>query len=267
MKITRRQLKRIIQEALDFQPTAKHLFVLIGLPSIGKSTWIQENVPDAHIISSDETMERAAAKHGFTYDDLFDGYPTQEQLDTPKLDQHGKAMVDNDGNPILKGYVHPDFGPIVNQQIKWKTFKPDAFQFTNIAEKEADDELTASRNAAVSSGKPIVIDMMNTSAGGRKFQISELKLPDDYIKVGVVFQSEGAEDDILALSKSRNIFGQMNTGAKKTIPDHIFHRDIEMPQPGEFDKVIYVDNRGKVKDFHQSNLQKISMLGRDSDNF
>ena len=248
MRITRRQLKRLIQEALDFQPTAKHLFVLIGLPSVGKSTWISENVPDAHIVSSDATMERAAAKHGFTYDNLFDGYPTDEQIES--------------------GYVHPDFGPIGDQQIDWKKGRsPKAFQLTNAAEKEADEELKAIRVAAATSGKPIVIDMMNTSAGGRKFQVSKLNLPDDYIKVGVVFQSEGSEDDILALSKSRNIFGQMNTGAKKTIPDHVFHRDIEMPQPGEFDKVIYVDNRGKIKDFHQSNLQKISMLGRDSDNF
>jgi len=54
MKLTLRQLKRLIQEALDFTPTATDLFVLIGPPSIGKSTWISENIPDAYIISSDE---------------------------------------------------------------------------------------------------------------------------------------------------------------------------------------------------------------------
>ena len=47
MKITKRKLKKMIKESLDYTPTAKHIFMLIGPPSIGKSTWIRENVPDA----------------------------------------------------------------------------------------------------------------------------------------------------------------------------------------------------------------------------
>ena len=116
MKITKNQLRKIIKESLGYTPTAKHIFMLIGPPSIGKSTWIRENVPNAFVISSDETVESAAKKHGFTYDDLFAGYPTEAE--------------------IAANYTHPKYGPIGDQQIGWKSFKPKAFQLTNTAEKE-----------------------------------------------------------------------------------------------------------------------------------
>ena len=248
MKITKKQLLRLIREALDFQPTAKHLFVLIGVPSTGKSTWTRENVPNAHVISSDATMQKAAADANLTYDDLFAGYPTDEE--------------------IASNYVHPEYGPIGDQQLDWKRAKkPKAFQRTNAAEKEADNALKANIAAAATSGKPIVIDMMNISASGRKRQIDKLNLPPDYTKVGVVFQSEGSEDAIHSLSQSRNLLGQITTGERKTIPGFLFHLDVEMPLPGEFDKVIYVDNRGKVKDFDMRNRQQVNLYGTQTSEY
>lgn len=263
MKITRKQLKKIIKETLGFEPTANHIFMLIGPPSIGKSTWIRENVPNAFVISSDETVEAAAKKHGFTYDNLFDGYPTEEQLNTQKLDQHGKPMFDADGKPILKGYVHPDFGPIVDQQIKWKSFKPDAFQFTNTAEKEADDELERLKTTATQSGKPIVVDMTNTSAHIRKLVMDKINPGPEFIKVGVIFEFAGAESEIKRLAKTRNTLRQLQGKGPKTIPDGAYDRIMggyQAPEEGEFDQIIIVDNRGKVKDFINYNLGRISSL-------
>ena len=145
--------------------------------------------------------------------------------------------------------------------------KPKAFQRTNAAEKAADDALKANIAAAATSGKPIVIDMMNISASGRKRQIDKLNLPPDYTKVGVVFQSEGSEDAIHSLSQSRNLLGQITTGERKTIPGFLFHLDVEMPLPGEFDKVIYVDNRGKVKDFDMRNRQQVNLYGTQTSEY
>ena len=263
MKITKRQLKKLIKESLGYTPTAKHIFMLIGPPSIGKSTWIRENVPDAFIISSDETVEAAAKKHGFTYDNLFDGYPTQEQLDTPKLDKDGNIKLDPDGNPILKGYVHPQFGPIADQQIGWKSFKPDAFQFTNTAEKEADDELNRLKAEATASGKPIVIDMTNTSTYLRKKVMGEINPGPEFIKVGVIFEFAGVEEDIKHLARTRNTLRQLQGKGPKTTPDGAYDRIMggyQPPEEGEFDQVIIVDNRGKVKDFINYNLSRISSL-------
>lgn len=243
MKITKEKIRKLIRESLGYTPTAKHIFMLIGPPSIGKSTWVRENVPDAFVISSDETVEAAAKKAGFTYDDLFDGYPTEEQ--------------------IKSNYVHPDYGPIGDQQIDWKSFKPKAFQLTNSAEKEADDELKRLKAIATQSGKPIVIDMTNTSAHLRKKVMDDIKPGPDFIKVGVIFEFAGAEADIKHLARTRNTLRQLQGKGPKTIPDRAYDSIMggyQAPEEGEFDQVIIVDNRGKVKDFINYNLSRISSL-------
>jgi len=243
MKITKQQLIKLIKETLDFAPTANHIFMLIGPPSIGKSTWIRENVPDAFVISSDETVEAAAKARGFSYDDLFAGYPTQEEIDT--------------------GFDHPRYGPIGDQQVSWKKWAPKAFQKTNLAEKEADDEMTRLKKASTTSGKPIVIDMTNTNAGGRKFMMGQINPGPNFVKVGVVFEFAGAEEDIKYLAQTRSDLRGLEGKGPKTIPDAAYDRIMggyQKPTEGEFDKVIYVDNRGKVKDFTNYNLGRITSL-------
>ena len=243
MKITKNQLRKIIKESLGYTPTAKHIFMLIGPPSIGKSTWIRENVPNAFVISSDETVESAAKKHGFTYDDLFAGYPTEAE--------------------IAANYTHPKYGPIGDQQIGWKSFKPKAFQLTNTAEKEADDELEMLKTVATQSGKPIVVDMTNTSAHIRKMVMDKINPGPEFIKVGVIFEFAGAEEDIKHLARTRNTLRQLQGKGPKTIPDGAYDRIMggyQPPEEGEFDQVIIVDNRGKVKDFINYNLGRISSL-------
>ena len=243
MKIKKSKLKKLIKESLGITPTANHIFMLIGPPSIGKSTWIKENVPDAHVISSDETVETAAKNHGFTYDDLFDGYPTPEQIES--------------------NYVHPDYGPIGDQQIGWKSFKPKAFQWTNAAEKEADDELEMLKKTATQSGKPIVVDMTNTSAHIREKVMTKINPGPNFVKVGVIFEFAGSEEDIKHLARTRNTLRQLQGKGPKTIPDAAYDRIMgkyEPPLEGEFDKIIIVDNRGKVKDFINYNLHRISSL-------
>lgn len=53
----------------------KTMFILIGPPGIGKSTWIQKNWPETPILSTDYFTEQVAKENGVTYDDIFDeGY-------------------------------------------------------------------------------------------------------------------------------------------------------------------------------------------------
>jgi hypothetical protein len=243
MKITKTKLRKLIRESLDFTPTANHIFMLIGPPSIGKSTWIRENVPDAFVISSDATVEAAAKKAGFTYDDLFAGYPTQQEIDA--------------------NYTHPKYGAIGDQKVGWKKWAPKAFQKTNLAEKEADDEMKRLKKASITSGKPIVIDMTNTNAGGRKRIMSQINPGPNFVKVGVVFEFAGAEEDIKKLAKTRSDLRGLEGKGAKTIPSTAYDRIMggyQKPAEGEFDKIIYVDNRGKVKDFINYNLGRITSL-------
>ena len=254
MKITIKKLKRLIREALDFQPTATDMFVLIGPPSIGKSTWISENVPDAYIVSSDEVTESVAASHKMSYDDMFE-YPQQPTLRS------------GDPNPNYNpDEIHPLFGRVVDQGIEWKKWLPKAYEKVNAAEIQALDKLEQVKKDAKFSGKPIVIDMTNMNVGNRKRIIDQMLQYTgmNLRKIGVVFEFEGAEQDIKNVALSRNILKQMSGRGPKTIPDVAFDRmmgSYEPPAEGEFDKVIHVDNRGKLKDFDMRNRQQIGLYG------
>jgi len=260
MKLTRRQLKKLIMEALDFTPEATDMFVLIGPPSIGKSTWISENVPDAYIVSSDEVTESVAASHKMSYDDMFE-YPQQPTLRS------------GDPNPAFnRNEIHPLFGKVVEQGIEWKKWLPYAYEKVNAAEIQALDKLEQVKKDAKFSGKPIVIDMTNMNVGTRKRIIDEMVKYTgmNLRKIGVVFEFEGAEQDIKNVAMSRNILKQMSGKGPKTIPDVAFDRmmgSYEPPAPGEFDKVIHVDNRGKLKDFDMRNRQQIGLYGMSSGDY
>lgn len=55
------------------QPT---IYVLVGLPASGKSTWIRENMDPQNfvIVSSDDEIDKHAKSKGLTYSDVFDSY-------------------------------------------------------------------------------------------------------------------------------------------------------------------------------------------------
>ena len=112
---------------------------MIGPPSVGKSTWIRENVPDPYIISSDEVTDAVAASRKMSYDDMFE-YPPQPTL------RSGDPNPDYDPD-----YVHPRFGKIVDQGIPWKKWAPSAYEKVNAAEMEALEKLEQVKSAAKSS--------------------------------------------------------------------------------------------------------------------
>ena len=47
------------------------LFLLIGVPGSGKSTWIKNQSLDAVVVSTDDYVEQVAANSGLTYNDVF----------------------------------------------------------------------------------------------------------------------------------------------------------------------------------------------------
>jgi predicted kinase len=45
--------------------------ILVGVPGSGKSTWIQEYMPMANVMSTDIVIENVAKSYGMTYDEGF----------------------------------------------------------------------------------------------------------------------------------------------------------------------------------------------------
>ena len=49
----------------------QNLYMLIGVPGVGKSSWIKNSGLDAVILSTDDKIEAAATAEGKTYNDMF----------------------------------------------------------------------------------------------------------------------------------------------------------------------------------------------------
>ncbi|WP_373070632.1 AAA family ATPase [Sulfurimonas sp.] len=48
----------------------KDVYILVGLPCAGKSTWIEQNFPNSHVISRDDTVSEIGKRHNvYTYDE------------------------------------------------------------------------------------------------------------------------------------------------------------------------------------------------------
>ena len=47
------------------------IYMLIGVPASGKSTWVEKNKGDALVISTDNLIETYAADNGKTYNEVF----------------------------------------------------------------------------------------------------------------------------------------------------------------------------------------------------
>ena len=69
------------------------LYVLVGVPGSGKSTWVknQKWANDCVVVSTDEFVEDYAKECGLTYSEVFDDYmPTAVKLMANKI---GRAHV------------------------------------------------------------------------------------------------------------------------------------------------------------------------------
>ena len=75
------------------------MYVLVGVPGSGKSTWIknQKWIKDCVIVSTDEFVEDYAKETGQTYSDVFDDYmPTAVRLMADKVvwaREQGKDII------------------------------------------------------------------------------------------------------------------------------------------------------------------------------
>lgn len=73
------------------------LYMLVGVPGSGKSTWIAKNFPDLtghYVASTDRLLEIYASMRGATYNDVFQD----------NIDYANKAMMTHIKDVIMYGY-------------------------------------------------------------------------------------------------------------------------------------------------------------------
>jgi len=208
----------------------KKIFVLVGPPSVGKSTWIKSTFThiNPYIINRDDLVEQVAGEYGWTYDDLFV---------TPLGDSKLGDISEKYGE-VIKSPEYMTWAPLSYDKILEANTKVADLFSKKVSEAKGQDN--------------IVVDMTNMNVGSRKGALKPIEgSEDEYKKVAVVFNFKGAEDIIkkVALKRAEEAKAM---GKSKTIPQAAFDRMFSSfqeisPEEG-FDEVINVDNTGKLKE-------------------
>ena len=207
----------------------KSIYVLVGPPSVGKSTWIKQTFDKIQpfVINRDDIVEKVADQYGWTYDDLF-------QTPINNIDKEGDK--------------HEKYGTVIKSPIGSR----DPLSYDKVLEANKKVQDIFNQRVAQGKGKEnIVVDMTNMSAGARKGALKTIEGDEDeYHKVAVVFNFKGAEDIIkkIAAKRSEEMKAQ---GKSKTIPpeafDRMFSNFQQVSSDEGFDEVVNVDNIEKFK--------------------
>lgn len=220
--INEEQLKLIIRENNILEnENNKILYVLVGPPAIGKSTWIKQNLNDKnpYIISRDDIVDDVAEKYGFTYDDMFASPKETEEIGTIN-EKYGEVIP---APPYIK------FTKTVYSKI---------LDANNEVQKLFNERINNAKNHDI-----IVVDMTNMSKFVRKNALN--MVDSSYKKVAIVFNFKGGEDSIKFMNKKRSD-ELKKIGKSKTIPDHVydsmFSRFEDVTKEEGFDDIEYIDN-------------------------
>lgn len=226
------RIKEIMGLILEEDESLSKLYIMVGPPSVGKSTWIKNNpefkMNPPYIISRDDIVEEVASSYGLTYDDLF--------------------MTPKEGENV--GDVHPKYGKVI-ESPPWVRFSKLSYEPIANADKEIADKLEQ-KSLNAKGNKYVIVDMTNMGVGARKSWLDKLTpiLP-NHKKVAVVFNFRGGEDIIKSIAQKRSD-EYKKAGKSKTIPpeafDRMFKNYQDVTSEEGFDEIISVDNIPKLKD-------------------
>ena len=230
MKITRRQLRRIVKEAIETTRPPR-IFVLVGPPSVGKSTWIKNTFRDTipYVINRDDIVEQVASTYGWTYDDMF-VTPPEDATIGESDEKYGEVQV----------------------SPSWMTWAQSVFSLVMEANGAVQAAFNQRVSGAVPSGLDVIVDMTNMNAAARARALNAIEgRQDDYEKIAVDFKFEGAEDVIMRVAQKR-AEAAVRMGKSKTIPPAAMQRMMgayEAPSLDEgFDSIVEMDNREILRD-------------------
>lgn len=196
----------------------KNIYILIGPPSVGKSTWIKEYFkPESplYIINNDDIREEIAEEIGWTYEDTF-------------VEPSKKSIV---------GYVHPKYGEV-------KKTKKGKLQYSNVQHLLSKVSGKFKRLMREADGHDnIVVDVTNLTPGVRRKSLKIVGV--DYKKIAVVFNFKGSEKVVIMISEKRSN-ELKKLGKSKNISKYVFDMMFKLYQPVKddegFDEIINVDN-------------------------
>lgn len=188
--------------------TDKSLFVLIGPPAVGKTTWIKSIDLDATTINRDSIVEGAAARHGLTYDESFVA-PSDDAVDNRSVEGMEK------------------FGFVVPSDLPWRKFD---FSLPQTIHREVFEDLDCMLHDASKDNKSVIIDMTNMVKADRTFYMQHFG--DDFRRVAVLFDFQG--DRVVREIKQRCIARHnelVKQGKSKNIPGSAIDRMIAAYEP------------------------------------
>jgi hypothetical protein len=182
--------RRFVNEAVE----KPKLIFLVGPPAVGKSTWVEKNVPgDFLVLNRDDIVEKIARESGVgTYDDMYKR-PPKEILPQPLPGPEDPQKVEQYLNSLKSvadkfNAGHPEetkqFGPVepftVENYIKAITprtergwgvpleyFVPLYYPKINDANEAIKNDFENARNAMAKDKKDVIIDMVNMSKDER----------------------------------------------------------------------------------------------------
>lgn len=186
----------------------KTLFVLIGPPAVGKTTWVQENAPDATVVNRDDIVEATAAKHGLSYDEAFVAPPQD-------------AVIGS----IVAG--QEKFGSVITSDLSWRELD---FSLPQTIHREASEKLAATLAVLALGDRDVVLDMTSMNVANRALYIQHFG--DDFHKVAVLFDFQ--EESSIAAIKQRAARRQeelKKQGRSKSISPEVIDRMISSYEP------------------------------------
>lgn len=227
--IIRKELLNYLSEVESiYTPKKRKLFVLVGPPSVGKSTWISSTfgAEQPYVINRDDIVDNVASEYGWTYDDMFVTPPSDSEIDA----------------------VDEKYGT-VNAAPSWMTWAKTVFSKVMEANNKVQQMFQQKVSGIPSSDQDVVVDMTNMNAGARSGALKMIG-DADFEKIAVVFEFEGAEDFIKKVAEKRAEAAK-RMGKSKTIPSAAFDRMFKAfsrPTSEEgFDQIVSVDNREMLK--------------------
>lgn len=210
-------------ESTESNPDEKKIYILIGPPAVGKSTWVKNNLSsqDLHVINRDEIVEEVAEELGLTYDDMF-SVPGEDKKE---------------------GDVDDKFGTVIKSP-SWMTWQK--LSYDKISEANQEIQRRLDRRISESLGKScVVVDMTNMTKKSRKGILDKVLAAtgSGYKKIAVDFEFKGFEDVIYSASEKRSREYKQR-GKSKTISKQVLNRmfsHYESVDSSEgFDEIIVV---------------------------
>ncbi len=169
------------------KPTSKEvkLFVLIGPPAVGKSTWEKKyfaGIPEKSIlrINRDILIEKMFLSTGFSNKQLFTPVPADLPSD----------------------YVHPEFGRVIEYQFNNKVRR--AYEKPYKAANSINEKYYKLIMEAVSGYYDyVLLDGIYATPDDRKRAVDLLSAIPNLEKIAVYFESKGHEEEIIGRSEKR----------------------------------------------------------------